>query len=140
MILLLDTHAWIWSVAGERRRIGRRALRALARADTLDAIRVSPASVFELTALHTAGRLRLSTVPAEWIRRSFSTASIRLAPLSIEVGIDAGSIPRTALADPLDRLIVATARHLDATLLTADAHILEYARTTGNVRVQDAGA
>lgn len=135
MILLLDTHAWIWSVAGER--IGRRAQRAISRAETLDAIRVSPASVFELTALHTAGRLRLSTVPAEWIRQSLSTSSIRLAPLVTEVAIDAGSIPRAALPDPLDRLIVATARHLDATLLTADTQILDYART-GNVRVQNA--
>jgi PIN domain nuclease of toxin-antitoxin system len=135
VILLLDTHAWIWSVAGER--IGRRAQRAISRADTLDAIRVSPVSVFELTALHSVGRLRLSTVPAEWIRRSLSTSSIRLAPLVTEVAIDAGSIPKTALADPLDRLIVATARHLDATLLTADMQILGYART-GNVRVQDA--
>lgn len=135
MILLLDTHAWIWSVAGER--IGRRAQRAISRANTLDAIRVSPASVFELTALHTAGRLRLSMVPAEWIRQSLSTSRIRLAPLVTEVAIDAGSIPRAALADPLDRLIVATARHLDATLLTADTQILDYART-GNVRVQNA--
>ena len=137
MILLLDTHAWIWSVAGER--IGRRAQRAIARADTHDAIRVSPVSVFELTALHTAGRLRLSTVPAEWIRQSFSTSSIRLAAYSTEVAIDAGSIPRTAPADPLDRLIVATAGQLDATLLTANGRILEYARATGNVRAQDAG-
>lgn len=135
-MLLLDTHAWIWSVAGEH--IGRRARRVLSRADAHDAIRISPASVFELTALHTAGRLRLSTVPSEWIRQALSTSRIRLAPLFTEVAIDAGSIPRTALADPLDRLIVATARHLDATLLTADARILEYART-GNVRVQDAG-
>jgi len=136
VILLLDTHAWIWSVAGEH--IGRRAQRVISRADANDAIRISPASVFELTALHTAGRLRLSTVPAEWIRQALLTSRIRLAPLFTEVAVDAGSIPRTALADPLDRLIVATARHLDATLLTADAQILLYART-GNVRVQDAG-
>jgi PIN domain nuclease of toxin-antitoxin system len=60
--------------------------------------------------------------------------------LSAEVAVDAGSIPRTAVADPLDRLIVATARQLDATLLTADVQLLSYARTTKHVRVQDAGA
>ena len=55
------------------------------------------------------------------------------------IAIDAGSIPRDALADPLDRLLVATARRLDATFLTGDRRILEYAASTGNVRVQDAG-
>ena len=40
-------------------------------------------------------------------------------------------------ADPLDRLIVATARELGATLLSADSAILEYAAHSGNVRVQD---
>jgi PIN domain nuclease of toxin-antitoxin system len=53
--------------------------------------------------------------------------------------MDAGTMPRTALADPMDRLLVATARQLDATLLTGDARILSYARDTGNARVQDAG-
>jgi PIN domain nuclease of toxin-antitoxin system len=64
---------------------------------------------------------------------------VRIAELSPAIAIDAGQIPRAALADPLDRLLVATARRLDATFLTSDARILEYATSTGNVRVQDAG-
>jgi PIN domain nuclease of toxin-antitoxin system len=138
-MLLLDTHVWIWSAAGDRR-IGRRAQRLIARAETQNALRVSPVSLFELTALCTTGRLRLSSLPAEWIRQALATAGVRLAMLSAEVAVDAGSIPRTAVADPLDRLIVATARQLDATLLTADVQLLSYARTTKHVRVQDAGA
>jgi PIN domain nuclease of toxin-antitoxin system len=51
--------------------------------------------------------------------------------------VDAGYIPRTALADPMDRLLVATARQLDATFVTADRAILTYARG-GHVRVHDA--
>jgi PIN domain nuclease of toxin-antitoxin system len=37
----------------------------------------------------------------------------------------------------LDRILAATARHLDATLITADDPVLQYGRRTGNVRVQD---
>jgi len=55
------------------------------------------------------------------------------------IAIDAGAIPRTALPDPIDRLLVATARQLDATLITADSGILAYASRTGDVRVHDAG-
>ena len=64
---------------------------------------------------------------------------MRIAELSPAIAIDAGHIPRAALADPLDRLLVATARRLDATFLTSDARILDYAASTRNVRVQDAG-
>jgi PIN domain nuclease of toxin-antitoxin system len=59
--------------------------------------------------------------------------------MTVPIALDAGTIPRTALSDPMDRLLVATARQLGATLLTGDAAILSYARETGNARVQDAG-
>jgi PIN domain nuclease of toxin-antitoxin system len=63
---------------------------------------------------------------------------VRIAELTPSVAIDAGAIPRAALSDPLDRLLVSTARHLDAVFVTADRQILEYASETGNVRVHDA--
>jgi PIN domain nuclease of toxin-antitoxin system len=138
-VLLLDTHVWVWSVEGDERRIGRRARRLLARAESQDAIRVSPATIFEVAALHCAGRLRLSRPIEHWIHDALGVAGVRLAPLSTESAIDAGSVPRTALADPLDRLLVATARQLDATLVTSDRRILDYASETRNVRVHDAG-
>ena len=95
-------------------------------------------TIFEITALHTPGRLRLSRPLEQWVSASLEAAGVRLAELTPSVAIDAGSIPRAALADPLDRLLVSTARHLDATFVTADRQILEYASVTGNVRVQDA--
>lgn len=138
MRLLLDTHVWIWSVEGDVRRIGRRARQLLARAASTDAIRISPATVFELTALHTAGRLRLARSPAAWIGEALAGHGVRLAPLSAAIAVEAGSLPRAAINDPLDRLLVATARQLDATFLTSDPRILEYAAATSNVRVHDA--
>lgn len=139
-MLLLDTHTWIWTVEGDTRRIGRRARQLLVRADAEAAIRVSPASLFEVVALCTAGRLRLSQPPERWIQEALDVTGARLAELSAAVAIDAGYIPRTALADPLDRLLVATARQLDATLLTADEAILAYGRETRNVSARNAAA
>lgn len=139
-MVLLDTHAWIWSVEGDTRRIGRRARALLTRAEGQDRIRVSAVSIFEIMALATSGRLGLSRPAEGWIRDSLGTAGVRLAELTPAVAIDAGAIPRGALADPLDRLLVATARQLEATLLTSDAHILAYAAATRNLRVHDAAA
>ena len=136
-MVLLDTHAWIWSVEGDTRRVGRKAQALLERAEVQERIRLSPVSIFEVMALHTSGRLRLSRPAEGWVRDSVSAAGVRLAEVTPAIAIDAGAIPRTALAEPLDRLLVATARQLDATFLTADQQILQYARDTRNVRAHD---
>ena len=137
MLVLLDTHVWIWSVHGETRRLGGRTRRLLSRAEALDAIRVSPVSLFELTALHTLGRLRLTHTVDQWIREALSVSGVRIAALSAAIAIDAGTIPRTWLADPLDRLLVATARQLDAAFVTCDHQVLGYAASSGRPRVHD---
>lgn len=137
-MVLLDTHVWVWSAQGDARRIGRRTRRLLSRAESQDAVRVSPATLFEFTALVTLGRLRLTRRPDEWIRESLETGGMRIAEFSPAVAIDAGHIPRASLADPLDRILVATARHIEATFLTSDERILAYASTSGDVRVHDA--
>jgi PIN domain nuclease of toxin-antitoxin system len=137
-MLLLDTHVWIWSAEGDERRVGRRTQQLLLRAEAQDGIRVSPVTLFELAALHTSARLRLARPLEQWTRDALAARGIRLAELTASVAVDAGSIPRDSLSDPLDRLLVSTARQLGATFLTADAQILRYATVTHNVRTHDA--
>ena len=137
-MVLLDTHVWLWSVEGDVRRIGRRARQVLSQAGSREAVRVSPATVFEVAALHTLGRLRLARPLEQWINEALDVAGIRVAELTPVIALDAGGIPRDALADPLDRLLVATARALQATFLTSDARILDYAAKTRAVRTLDA--
>ncbi len=134
-MLLLDTHVWVWVVEADERRIGAGGRRLLTRAEADDRIRVSPVSVFEVTTLHLAGRIRFDRSLEQWLRDGVVHA--RVAELNVDIAVDAGQIPRAALADPMDRLIVATARYFDATLMTADRAILGYARD-GHVRVHDA--
>jgi PIN domain nuclease of toxin-antitoxin system len=138
-VLLLDTHVWIWTLAGDARRLGRHARSLLTRAESRDAIRISPVTLFEVMALHGAGRLLLTRPPDEWIRQAMASAPVRIAELSPSIAIDAGRIPRDVLADPMDRLLVATAREMEATLLTADARILRYGGRSRTLRTADAG-
>jgi PIN domain nuclease of toxin-antitoxin system len=136
-MFLLDTHVWIWTLEMETGRIGRRTRRAIDRWAAQDALRVSTVSIFEVSALHAAGRLRLSRPLEQWIHAALDPVGIRLAPLSLGAAVDAGTIGRKVLPDPLDRLIAATARQTEATLVTRDAAILEYA-AGGSLRVRDA--
>jgi len=137
-VLLLDTHVWIWMLEGDVRRVGARTRRLLDKAHAADAIRVSPVSVFEVSALHTSGRLGLSRSLEQWLEAAIEGAGIRLAPMSRGVAVDAGLLPRALVPDPMDRLLVATARQADATLVTADTKILEYAAASANLTVHNA--
>lgn len=134
---MLDTHVWIWTLEGNKKRLGRRSRSLLTTSEARGAIRVSPMSVFEIVALHTQARLRLTRTPERWVAEALD-AGIRLGELSLDVVLDAGHIPREALADPIDRLLVATARQLEAVLMTADERILSYASSQRNVHVHDA--
>ncbi len=115
MLVLLDTHVWIWLVGGDARRIGRRTRQLVAQRLARDAIRVSPASVFEVAALYTSRRLRLALPLEQWIREALDGVGVRVAPLSSSIAVDAGQIGREALEDPLDRLLAVTARQIRST-------------------------
>lgn len=136
-MVLLDTHVWLWWVEGDSH-IGRSAKTAIARAESRDEVRISPATMFEIAALHTHGRLRLRLSPEHWIRQALDVTGARLGDLTAAAAVDAGLIPRTALPDPIDRLLVATARTANATLVTADQQMLRYAAATSHVRTRDA--
>jgi len=110
----------------------------LALAESQGAVRVATVTLFELTALHASGRIQLSRPPAQWIREALAGTGVRLAELSPDVAIDAGGIGRTSLADPIDRVLVATARQAGATLLTLDAQVLTYAARAGDLRARNA--
>ena len=136
--MLLDTHVWLWAVEDDAGRLGRQARRLLLKAEARAALRISVVSIFEVIALHAGGRLRLARTPEQWMREALDSPALRLAELTSSIAIDAGSIPRAALPDPMDRLLVATARQLDVALMTADRGILGYAARARSPRVHDA--
>ncbi len=73
------------------------------------------------------GKLALASPTLEWIHLSKRRSRIQDAPITAEIAVDSVSLPGSFHNDPADRLIVATARSLDAFLVTRDAAILTYA-------------
>ena len=136
--MLLDTHVWIWAAADEPKKLGAHTRRLLNKAARQGTLYVSTVSAFEIAALATAGRLTLNQPVTRWIAESIDRAALRVLDLGIDAADDAGSIPATALSDPIDRMLVATARDEQMPLVTRDAKILDYARQTRAVRVVNA--
>jgi PIN domain nuclease of toxin-antitoxin system len=60
-----------------------------------------------------------------------------IAPLEPAVAVASSRLPGDPHDDPAARIIVATARHLGATLVTADDQLLAYG-TAGHVKVSSA--
>jgi PIN domain nuclease of toxin-antitoxin system len=135
-LLLLDTHALVWSVE-ERPRLGSGAKRAINIAARLNRVAVSAISPWEVALLVSKGRLHLSTDVMVWVRNALSRPGVNLVPLEPEIAVASTRLPFEMHPDPADRIIVATARHLGATLVTAD-HALLVLSKKGNFRTMDA--
>jgi len=135
--MLLDTHVWIWAAADESR-IGARTRRLLNRQAAAGHVSVSAISAFEISALCAAGRLVLNQPAERWIRESIDRGNLRVLDLDTDVAVDAGALGVDAVPDPIDRLLVATARDRETPLVTRDRRLLDFAARTRLVRVHDA--
>jgi PIN domain nuclease of toxin-antitoxin system len=135
--LLLDTHVWIWVMEGRTDEMHASALQAVASAQAEGRVCVSVISVWEVGMLQSKGRLKLALATGEWVRRALGVAGVRLVELSPEVALDSSSLPGDVHGDPADRILIATARHLGATLLTRDGHLVRYGQQ-GLLAVMDA--
>ncbi|HEX8210736.1 MAG TPA: type II toxin-antitoxin system VapC family toxin [Longimicrobium sp.] len=124
--LLLDTHVWIWVMEGRTDEVPSTVLDAVERAQTDGRVWVSAISVWEVGMLEAKGRLTLSRGIQDWVRRALGVPGVRLAELSPEVALDSSSLPGTVHGDPADRILIATARDLGATLVTRDRSIISY--------------
>lgn len=136
--MLLDTHTWLWHTLGEAKRVGAKARRQIDRAASRGTVVLSVISIFEVAALAASGRVRFATSAETWMRQAIDAGRLEVAELTSGIAIEAGNIPSGALPDPMDRLLVATARDLDVPMVTRDARILEYVRTSRIGRAIDA--
>jgi PIN domain nuclease of toxin-antitoxin system len=115
---LLDTHVLLWGLTAPRK-LGRATRQILEQ----DAVHVSALSVWELLLKHHAGRLDL---PQGRLIDAIERAGATLIPLLAEHAESAAALGLMH-GDPVDRLLVGTARVEQMILLTRDTQLLENA-------------
>src|SRR6516162_202895 len=124
--LLLDTHVWIWfMLANVELEVGGRT--AINRAAASGQLRIAAISVWEAALLASRGRVVLGQPLAQWMEEAVSAPGLSIEPLLPQIAVEAYSLPDSFHRDPADRLIVATARVANASLMTRDRRILDYA-------------
>lgn len=127
---LLDTCAWIDSLLAPeklrqpiRRIIGGRI-----------PLHLCSVSLLEFARKEARGEISISMPCAEWFERiALPKGKIILLDITPPIAVDATRLPQPFVnrqgavhKDPMDLVIVATARHHDLTLLTSDQVLLDY--------------
>jgi PIN domain nuclease of toxin-antitoxin system len=136
--LLLDTHTLVWLMFGDSK-LGRKAREAIRHACSEDRAVVSAITLWEIGVLVSKKRIDLYRDVLDWVRDALALPGMRLIPLEPEIAVASTRLPWEMHADPADRILVATARHLGATLVTADKALLEFAKQ-GHFLGMDAAA
>jgi PIN domain nuclease of toxin-antitoxin system len=124
--LLLDTHVWLWVVAGSPE-LSARARQTIDKAAAQGALRIAAISLWEIALLASRGRIVLGKSISFWLDEALAEPCPTIELLNPQVAIESYALPELFHPDPADRMIVATARVTGAVLMTRDRQILDYA-------------
>lgn len=121
MKILLDSHIWLWHLAGSDR-LPKVLAEAIEKEE--NEVWLSPISVWEAIVLAERGRIELAPDPISWVREALRTGGFREAPLTTEVAVKSREI-KLPHQDPADRFLAATALIFGLKLATVDKVFLQ---------------
>jgi PIN domain nuclease of toxin-antitoxin system len=124
-VIVLDTHTLVWLDQGSER-LGKTARQTIDQAFASEGLSVSAISFWEVAVLQSKGRIEMPPL-GKWRQELIDMGLIEF-PVTGDIGIFSTELTNLH-PDPADRLIIATALSLDATLLTADKRILKWGGT-----------
>ena len=127
--ILMDTHIWIWLMEGNQILADSKVLSMIEQVAESVMLSVSAISVWEIGRLEAKTRISFNVPCMEWIHEALSIPGLQLAPLTPEIAIESTRLPDDFHGDPADRIIVATARMNNVSLITKDKKILGYAKS-----------
>ena len=130
-VFLLDTCAVIWIANGDSLREPAASELQKVREDQLF---VSPMTAWEIAMLVAKGKMALAISPGIWFERFCELSGVALADMPPSVLVASANLPGEPPTDPVDHILVTTAREFGYTLVTRDQHLLEYG-SHGHVQV-----
>jgi PIN domain nuclease of toxin-antitoxin system len=125
-LIVLDTHALLWWVSDNSHLSRKAARRITAESENAGGLLVSCISTWEIAMLVSQSRLTLRIDLGDLFHQLESIESIQFVPVSNRTSMNSVTLPEPFHKDPADRLIVATARESDCTLITSDQMIRDY--------------
>jgi PIN domain nuclease of toxin-antitoxin system len=123
MALVLDTHALIWYLSDSKQLSGIARTTIATEEENGASIFVSAISLVEVIYLAERGRLPSAALQSLEDALSDPAGSVVVTPLDASVARAVQKISRVAVPDMPDRIIAATALHLNAELVTRDRRL-----------------
>ncbi|MFH0728110.1 MAG: type II toxin-antitoxin system VapC family toxin [Pseudomonadota bacterium] len=123
-MILLDTHVWWWSIS-EPEKLSKLVAEKIIRTKA-DQRAISAISIWEFAMMVFRKKIELKITPEEWLSHAVGNTGIKIIEIGPKIALDACSLPGEFHKDPADRIIVATARVNNITLVTKDDKILDY--------------
>ena len=124
MKFLLDTHVLLhWLENGKR--LSRRQKRIIDRGSPANPLLIATVTLWEIATLYELGRIRLRLPLRDWLDAAAAPPLVECVAISAAIAAEVAVLPPTFHRDPVDRILVATARVLGATLLTLDQRIID---------------
>ena len=123
-MIVLDTHVWVWWVHGDARLTKTEA--EVIQASETDVIGVSAISCWEVAKLVEYRRLTLPCPVGKWLGQAVSYPGVRILELTPQIAVESTQLPGRFHRDPVDQIIVATARIHKCPLVTSDKRIRNY--------------
>lgn len=127
MKYVLDTHVWIWWHMNPQQ-LSAKAREAIADPQQSEELLLSAISPWEFCKLLEKGKLEISCDPERWMDEALDMPRLRVVPLTPRIAHRSTVLPPPFHSDPADQIIVATAREMNATIVTRDQRIREYAQ------------
>ena len=119
MIYVTDTHPLVFWSSNRKPRLGKRARRILQETEQGKHSIIVPIVVLEeINRLAERNLVRLEVPFRRWAEELERSPNFQVQAYTLEVLLE--SVSLVAIRDPVDRAIVATARHLRCPLITAD--------------------
>lgn len=123
-MILLDTHTWIWSHSATKLLSDN--AKKLIQTTRTDQRGIASISIWEFAMMVAKKRITVKIDPKLWLNNAIGMSGLRVIELTPEIAMESCSLPGDFHRDPADRIIVATARTHNLTLLTKDKKIIEY--------------
>ncbi|MGO4350658.1 type II toxin-antitoxin system VapC family toxin [Rhizobium sp. RAF36] len=130
---LIDTCAAIWlTQKAPFAEEARFALRLAWRDGT--PVFVSPVTAWEMGMLVARGRISETKTALKWYQDFLLESRVAERDVTAEIFVASSFLPQLQHKDPIDRILIATAREHDLTIVTRDRAILAYG-AAGHVKV-----
>ena len=122
MQLLLDTHAFLWWLAGSEK-LSQSARQAIA--GEANDVLVSAASAWEIATKHRLGKLRGAEVVAQDIAGAIASQGFEELAVTVDDAGRAGELPGP-LRDPFDRMLISQALARNLVLISIETPFDQY--------------